>query len=140
VALIASLLVNRRGAAAITTRHPGWVLAALTALHVLCVLAVALGGSLWLVLAGFWLRGAAYALAAPVEATWLNSELPSEIRATVLSMNGQVNALGQIAGGPPLGLVASGTSVRTALVASAAVLAPAVAVYGWLGRRRGRRP
>ena len=120
----------------ITTRHPGRVLAALAALHVLCVLAVALGGSIWLVLAGFWLRGAAYALAAPVEATWLNSELPSEIRATVLSMNGQANALGQIAGGPPLGLLASGTSVRTALVASAAVLAPAVAVYGWLGRRR----
>ena len=138
VALVASLLVNRRGAAGITTRHPGRVLAALAALHVLCVLAVALGGSLWLVLAGFWLRGAAYALAAPVEATWLNSELPSEIRATVLSMNGQANALGQIAGGPPLGLLASGTSVRTALVASAAVLAPTVAVYGWLGRRRTR--
>ncbi len=134
VALVASLLVNRRGAAGITIRHPGWVLAALAALNVLCVLAVALGGSLWLVLAGFWLRGAAYALAAPVEATWLNSELPSEIRATVLSMNGQVNALGQIAGGPPLGLLASGTSVRTALVTSAAVLAPVVAVYGWLGR------
>ena len=73
-----------------------------------------------------------------MEATWLNSELPSEIRATVLSMNGQANALGQIAGGPPLGLLASGTSVRTALVASAAVLAPTVAVYGWLGRRRTR--
>ena len=75
-------------------------------------------------------------LAAPVEATWLNSELPSEIRATVLSMNGQANAFGQIAGGPPLGLLASGISVRAALVASAAVLAPVVAVYGWLGRRR----
>ena len=136
VALIASLAVNRGGAAGITTRRPGLVLAALTALHVLCVLAVALGGSLWLVLAGFWLRGAAYALAAPVEATWLNSD----IRATVLSMNGQVNALGQIAGGPPLGLVASGTSVRAALVVSASVLAPAVAVYGWLGGRRDRRP
>ena len=136
VALIASLLVNRRGAAGITTRHPGRVLAALAALHVLCVLAVALGGSLWLVLAGFWLRGAAYALAAPVEATWLNAELPSEIRATVLSMNGQVNALGQIAGGPPLGLLASVTSVRTALATSAVVLTPVVAVYGWLGRRR----
>ena len=140
VALIASLVVNRGGAAGITTRRPGLVLAALTALHVLCVLAVALGGSLWLVLAGFWLRGAVYALAAPVEATWLNSELPSEIRATVLSMNGQVNALGQIAGGPPLGLVASGTSVRAALVVSASVLAPAVAVYGWLGRRRAGGP
>ena len=138
--LFASLVVNRGGAAGITTRRPGLVLAALTALHVLCVLAVALGGSLWLVLAGFWLRGAVYALAAPVEATWLNSELPSEIRATVLSMNGQVNALGQIAGGPPLGLVASGTSVRAALVVSASVLAPAVAVYGWLGRRRAGGP
>ena len=110
----------------------------LAALQVLSVLAVALGGSIWLVLAGFWLRGAAYALAAPVEATWLNSELPSDIRATVLSMNGQVNAVGQIVGGPPLGALASRTSVGTALVVSAAVLAPAVAVYGWLGRRRTR--
>jgi MFS transporter, DHA3 family, tetracycline resistance protein len=138
VALVASLLVNRRGAATIGTRHPGRALAVLVALQVLCVLAVALGGSIWLVLVGFWLRGAAYALAAPIEATWLNSELPSDIRATVLSMNGQVNAVGQIVGGPPLGALASRTSVGTALVVSAAVLAPAVAVYGWLGRGRPR--
>ncbi len=138
VALLTSLAVNRRGTAWVAAVRPGRVLAGLAAVHVLGVLAVALGGPLWLVLAGLWLRGAVSAVAAPVEAAWLNAELTSDVRATVLSMNGQVNALGQILGGPPLGGLAGRTSVSTALVTSAGVLSPIVAVYGWLGRRRTR--
>jgi hypothetical protein len=76
-------------------------------------------------------------VAAPVEAAWLNRELRPEIRATVLSMNGQVNAVGEILGGPPLGALASRTSVPVALVVSAVLLSPVVALYGWLARRRG---
>ena len=136
LALLASLGVNRLGLARLGAVHPGRVLAVLGAVHVLCVLGVALAGSLGLVLAAFWLRGAMYAVAAPVEAAWLNRELRPDIRATVLSMNGQVNAVGEILGGPPLGALASRTSVSVALVVSAALLSPVVAVYSRLGRLR----
>ena len=135
VALLASLLVNRFGAVELGTRHPGRVLAVLSLVQVLCVLGVALAGSLWLALAALWLKGAALAIAAPVEAAWLNRELRSDIRATVLSMNAQVNAVGQVVGGPPLGALAGRTTVSTALVVSAGLLSPAVAIFGWLGRR-----
>ena len=112
VALLASLLVNRFGAVELGTRHPGRVLAVLALVQVLCVLGVALAGWLWLALAALWLKGAALAIAAPVEAAWLNRELRSDIRATVLSMNAQVNAVGQVVGGPPLGALAGRTTVR----------------------------
>jgi DHA3 family tetracycline resistance protein-like MFS transporter len=83
-----------------------------------------------------WLKGAALAIAPPVEAAWLNRELRSNIRATVLSMNAQVNAVGQVVGGPPLGALAGSTTVSTALVVSAGLLSPVVVIFGWLGRRR----
>ena len=63
LALLASLLGNRLGLARLGAVHPGRVLAVLGALHVLCVLGVALAGSLGLVLAAFWIRGAVYAVA-----------------------------------------------------------------------------
>jgi len=135
VALLASLGVNRLGLARLGTISPGKVLAVLGAIHVVSVLGVALGGSLWLVLAAFWLRGAVYAVAAPVEAAWLTRELRADTRATVLSMNGQVNAVGEILGGPPLGALAGRTSVPAALAVSAGLLSPVVAIYGWLSRR-----
>ena len=47
-------------------------------------------------------------------------------RATVLSMNSQANAIGQVAGGPPLGALATRTSIPVALVVAAVVQAPTV--------------
>jgi len=138
VALLASLLVSRFGAVELGTRHPGRVLAALGLVNVMCVLGVALAGWLWLALAALWLKGAAFAVAAPIEAAWLNRELRSDIRATVLSMNAQVNAVGQVVGGPPLGALAGRTTVATALVVSAALLSPTIAIFGRLGRRRAQ--
>ena len=44
-------------------------------------------------------------------------------------MNGQANAIGQVAGGPPLGALANRTSLSTALVASAVILSPTALVY-----------
>jgi predicted MFS family arabinose efflux permease len=117
--------------------HPTWLLASLVGLQVVFVLALALGGSLWLVLAALWGRGAAGALAAPVRSAWLNRNLSSGTRATVISMTSQLDAVGQVVGGPPLGALANRTSTSTALVASALVLTPAVVLYA---RLRPDRP
>jgi DHA3 family tetracycline resistance protein-like MFS transporter len=47
-------------------------------------------------------------------------------------MEGQLNAVGQIAGGPPLGAVGNRVSVRGALVVSGLVFAPVIWLYGRL--------
>ena len=43
-------------------------------------------------------------LAAPIRLTWINQGLTANVRATVISMDSQADALGQIAGGPLLRL------------------------------------
>ena len=52
------------------------------------------------------------------------------MRATVLSMNGQMNALGQIAGGPGVGWFGNRYGTRGAISFSALLLAPALLLWG----------
>ena len=129
VSLAVSLLVNRYAAALVGAYHPNRLLAVTVALQALAVVAVALGANLWVVLAALWGRGAAGTIAAPVRSAWLNRHLDSRSRATVISMNGQLDAVGQVIGGPPLGALANRTSSSTAMVVSAVVLAPAIGLY-----------
>ncbi len=68
-------------------------------------------------------------LPGPLYQTWLNQHIDSEVRATVLSMDSQLNALGQIAGGPAVGAVGSYVSIRAALSISALILSPVLYLY-----------
>ncbi len=138
LSLVTSLLINHVSADRANSLHPNGLLALLGAVQVLGILGLALLGNLWLALAAMWLRTAAMALAGPIQAAWLNRNVASQARATVLSMNSQADAVGQIAGGPPLGVLANRTSVSTALVASAAILSPVVLIYVRLRPARGR--
>lgn len=75
----------------------------------------------------------------PLGATWLNRNIPTQVRATVLSLIGQTDALGQIAGGPVVGAVGL-RSIRIAMLFSACLLAPVIAMYGrHLGRTTDSR-
>jgi DHA3 family tetracycline resistance protein-like MFS transporter len=142
VSLVVSLVVNRLAPRLVGAEHPNWVLATLVGLQVVFVLAVALGGAIWLVLAALWGRTAAGKLAQPIRSAWLNRNLSSRTRATVISMTSQLDAVGQVVGGPPLGALANRTSTSTALVASALVLTPAVFLYARLrpsSRTSGRQ-
>ena len=72
----------------------------------------------------------------PILQAWKNRQIRGEdarARATVLSMYGQVDAIGQIAGGPAVGAIGN-LSLRLAMLASAAILSPALLLY----RRAGR--
>jgi MFS family permease len=128
LALVVSLLAGRRGFARLSGAHPGVVLASLTALRIGGMVVFALGAPLWVALSGLWARTAAIALAEPVEATWLNAHADGATRATVLSTNSQLDAIGQVAGGPPLGLLARSAGVPVALLAAAALLVPAAVI------------
>ena len=73
----------------------------------------------------------------PILSIWTNQHIGTAdagVRATVLSMVNQADAMGQIAGGPVVGAVGN-FSLRLALTMSALILTPALALY-----RRTRLP
>jgi DHA3 family tetracycline resistance protein-like MFS transporter len=71
----------------------------------------------------------------PLQAAWINQKLDSQVRATVHSMFGQVDAVGQIAGGPGVGVIANLASVVAAISTSGLLLTPAL----FLIRRANRQ-
>ncbi|MFJ9499145.1 MFS transporter [Brevibacillus centrosporus] len=107
----------------------------LTFLRLLAILSFALSPSFWWALAALLLIGVIEAISSPLYDTWLNMNIPSNVRATVLSMLSQSNALGQTAGGPAVGWVGSRISVRASLIMAAVLLSPILYVYGKAVRR-----
>ncbi|QUG43598.1 MFS transporter [Psychrobacillus sp. INOP01] len=66
----------------------------------------------------------------PLEDIWLNKIiLESSTRATFFSVKGQVDAIGQIGGGPMIGYIATGFTIKTAIVVSAVLLTPVLYLY-----------
>jgi DHA3 family tetracycline resistance protein-like MFS transporter len=65
-------------------------------------------------------------VAIPLYTAWVNQKLDSGTRATVLSMSSQVDAIGQIMGGPGVGLIAKLVSVVAAISTSGLLLTPAL--------------
>ena len=65
----------------------------------------------------------------PLSAAWLNQSLEPGLRATVFSMRNQMDALGQIVGGPVLGATALVVSLRLEMVVAALILVPALLLY-----------
>lgn len=86
----------------------------------------ALAGNFWLAGAALLSVGALRGLSEPLRMTWLNQGLDSSVRATVISMTNQTDALGQIAGGPTVGWVGRQFGVRAALILGAMLLAPSL--------------
>ncbi|WP_432948328.1 MFS transporter [Kribbella sp. CA-253562] len=129
LSLIGSLVVNRVSPERVNALHPNGLLALLALIHLAGVVAFALLGNLWLGLAAMWLSRVATTIAVPIESAWLNRNLDSASRATVISMVSQANAIGQVAGGPPLGALAGRASVRTALLVSGLILLPIPVLY-----------
>jgi MFS transporter, DHA3 family, tetracycline resistance protein len=69
----------------------------------------------------------------PLEDIWLNKIIPdSSTRATFFSVKGQVDAIGQISGGPVIGLIASSFTIKTAIIVSAILLTPVLFLYNMI--------
>ena len=134
----ASEAMNRLRPESLNRGTPARLLAAIGVIQVTSTLVFALAGSLWLAMAAIWIRGVAGTIAGPLSAAWMNRNLETRTRATVLSIQGQMNAIGQVSGGPPLGFVGSRWSVRAALIASGLVLSPIIALYARSADRRER--
>lgn len=70
----------------------------------------------------------------PLNTAWVNQKLDSKVRATIHSMTGQVDAFGQIAGGPSVALIARFVSVIAAISTSGLLLLPAMFLVGRANR------
>lgn len=71
----------------------------------------------------------ARSLVSPIYNAWVNQRLDSQARATILSMSSQADALGQIAGGPAVGLIGSLVSITAAIATSGVILSPVLWLY-----------
>jgi DHA3 family tetracycline resistance protein-like MFS transporter len=65
----------------------------------------------------------------PLYLAWINQNVDSSVRATVISMSSQTDALGRTLGGPVIGVVGSMASLRAALAVAGLVLVPALLFY-----------
>ncbi|MBI5082667.1 MAG: MFS transporter [Chloroflexi bacterium] len=93
-----------------------WII---NALLVVCLIAFPLVPDFYLALIAVMLIGALRYAIDPIHGNWLNQRITdSRVRATVLSMSSQMNAVGQIAGGPAIGVVGNSFSVRAAFASS----------------------
>jgi DHA3 family tetracycline resistance protein-like MFS transporter len=100
--------------------------------------AFALAGSFALGVGAYLTVRIIYRMETPLTYAWLNRGLEPRVRATVLSMHGQMNAIGQVGGGPIVGLIGSLAGVRWALFVSAIILIPVTALYGLAVRATAR--
>jgi MFS transporter, DHA3 family, tetracycline resistance protein len=99
-----------------------WSLFAFTAARALMLVGFALATNLALAIGFLWVASVMQQAFGPVQRAWLNRSLDSSNRATLFSVDGQADALGQIVGGPIVGAIGSGVSIRAALLSSAALL------------------
>jgi len=91
----------------------------------------------WAALSLFWLFGALRSIINPLEDVWLNRNIDApEVRATIFSVRGQMDAIGQVCGGPGVGAIGKYYSIRIALIVSAFLLSPVLPLYSLTIRRR----
>jgi DHA3 family tetracycline resistance protein-like MFS transporter len=98
----------------------------LNVLLLVSVVLFGLVGNFFLALALFWAATVCRKAALPLYITWLTRSSDPRMRATVISISGQADAIGQIAGGPIVGLIGNLVSLRAAIVTTGAILAPNV--------------
>jgi len=123
------------------TREVARSLVALLAVVLVAELVFAFAGAFGLAIGAIVTVSLARSLLGPLYTTWLNQQITdSSVRATVLSISGQADAIGQAAGGPALGAIGNARGIRTALAVGALVLLPALGFYGRALRHGGREP
>ena len=105
------------------------LLQALYALMILGLVTLALTSSFPLAIVLILTFNVCRGLTFPIQETWTNQFIDSKVRATVLSVQSQVDALGQMSGGPVIGAVGSSFGLRAAMSLSSAILLPVLPLY-----------
>ena len=138
IGIAATQIIRRRldlGDHNVVTRS----LFAFTAVRAVMLVGFALATNLAAAIGFLWVASVMRQAYGPVQRAWLNRSLDPTHRATLFSVDGQADALGQIIGGPMIGLVGSGVSIRAALLTSATLLGLALPLLARaLGPATGR--
>jgi DHA3 family tetracycline resistance protein-like MFS transporter len=110
----------------------------LNAILAVAFIGFALSGNFPLALAFYWVGFVARRNDYPLYASFINRQIEvSGVRATVISVARQFDSLGQIIGGPIIGLIAL-SSTTLALGVTGFLVLPVVLLYIWLLRRESR--
>ncbi|MCS1352278.1 MFS transporter [Mechercharimyces sp. CAU 1602] len=117
-----------------------WILALINLFLMAAIVFFAFTSHFMLAIMTYWLVFILRGTNAPLFRAWINSQIKSsQVRATVMSTVGQVDALGQIGGGPILGWIALKSSVGLSIMSSSVILAPVVLLYVLIGINNGRK-
>ncbi len=104
---------------------------------ILSLVGFSLMKNLYAVLFMFWIIGIMRSITSPLLDTCLNNQVSNQnIRATIFSVKGQIDSIGQIGGGPMVGFIGNLFSIRMALFASAIILSPILYLYSLVIRKR----
>lgn len=128
LAMVSTEVIRRR----VNTRNPHairWTLFSVSAMITAALAVLALTSSFPAALVCIILIQTMRSNIWPLMVTWINMYVESSSRATVLSMFGQIDAIGQIAGGPGPGLIGQRVGLRAALGLSALILSPVLWLY-----------
>ena len=121
--IAANELARRGRAAEEQARSINW-LTLLYGLLPASLLLLAWTRSIWAAILALWGINLCRSTIEPLENAWVVRNTDSAQRATVISLWGQANSLGQATGGPVLGWLGTATRIPVALTVSAAVLLP----------------
>jgi len=129
--IAANQVANRRSDTGDPLRLAG-ILQGLYAVMVVSMVGFALVGNFWAAIGFMLLFDMLRGVTSPLSGAFVNHFVESKVRATVLSMTGQIDAFGQMAGGPIIGFVGRLISLPAAILTSAAILMPSVPLFGLL--------
>ena len=122
--IAANELARRGRATEVPARTVNW-LTILYGLLAASLLLLAWTRSFWFAVLALWAISLCRSTQEPLENAWIVRNTQSAQRATVISVWGQANSLGQAAGGPVLGWIGTAARIPTALTVSSVVLLPA---------------
>ena len=122
--IAANELARRGRATEVQERSVNW-LTLLYGLLPVSLLLLAWTRSFWLALLALWAINLCRSTLEPLESAWIVRSTPSAQRATVISLWGQANSLGQAAGGPFVGWIGTVARIPAALTVSSVMLIPA---------------
>ena len=110
-------------------RKNGKLLLCINILYISSMLIFALTRNFSLMLIAYLATNTFKIINEPIFSAWLNGHIDDNSRATVLSINGQMNSLGQILGGPIIGIIATNISVSIGIVCTSLLVAPVLVLY-----------
>jgi len=105
------------------------ILALVDLMLIVSVVGFALVGSFWWAVLLFWIVGGLRSVRGPIFTAWINQGLDPATRATINSMGGQADAVGQALAGPIVGGVGRAVSVPWAISVAGLLRLPILFLY-----------